>query len=178
LIRTSKFLTYALTLFSNNRLDVLERELVARQVEPLKAKAGYGTDEWRKRIASVYVGNRAKMCAVGRGAGFRVALFLQPMLALKRPLVGKEPAYVFTEEEQEHVRQTYGHVREATKQSAAFKPDEGCHAFDLSHIFLDYEREVYLDVVHINDEGNARAASFIYAALKDSGLAAVEQRRP
>ncbi|HEY0079679.1 MAG TPA: hypothetical protein VGB73_13780 [Pyrinomonadaceae bacterium] len=170
LIRASRFLTFTLTLFGNNRLDVLERDFVARQTEPLKAKVGFGTDAWRQKIASVFVGNRAKMCAIARGAGFRVALFLQPSLPLKHPLVGKELTLTYSQEEQSSFRQIYGDVRQRLKEAGSFNPADACYSFDLSDIFLDYEREVYGDIVHLNDDGNARVASFIYASLKESGL--------
>ncbi|OLE53302.1 MAG: hypothetical protein AUG51_13880 [Acidobacteria bacterium 13_1_20CM_3_53_8] len=135
----------------------------------LRNEVGYGTEIWKQRIASTYVGNHNKMCTVARGARFKLAMFLQPVLTFKRPLVGRETSIWNPEDAQQFTTDTYQYIRSEMNQQ---HPDqnEDCFSFDLSDIFLNYDSAVFTDWGHINTAGNGRVAQQIYERLRSVHL--------
>lgn len=164
----SSLLTLAFTRFSNNRLDTRRA-----QSEALRLAAGYGSEDWRQRIASVYAGNQRKMCAFARGAGFELAVYLQPLLPFKRPLAGAEESLWNPPEFQSHAGDTYRRIRQSMNDAGSFNRGAGCHFFDLSDIFLNHDEEVYVDFVHVTNDGNGFIAGHIYERLKKVRLSDV-----
>jgi hypothetical protein len=164
----SSLLTLVLTRFSNNRLDPRRG-----QIEALRPGAGYGSEDWRQRIASVYVGNQRKMCAFARGAGFELAVYLQPLLPFKRPLAGAEESLWNPAEFQSHAGDTYRRIRQEVDGGDSFDRGAGCHFFDLSDIFLNHDEGVYVDFVHVTNDGNGFIAGHIYERLKKVRLSEV-----
>ncbi|HEV2863510.1 MAG TPA: hypothetical protein VGX48_21025 [Pyrinomonadaceae bacterium] len=164
----SSLLTLAFSRFTNNRLDPRRSE-----GEALRPGAGYGSEDWRQRIASVYAGNQRKMCAFARGAGFELAVYLQPLLPFKRPLAPAEESLWNPPEYQSHAGDTYRRIRQAMGGADSFNRGAGCHFFDLSDIFLNHDEEVYVDFVHVTNDGNGFIAGHIYERLKEARLSEV-----
>jgi lysophospholipase L1-like esterase len=162
LISDSRLLTVVLGRFSNNRLDPWKR-----QIEALRPEAGYGTEAWRERIASIYAGNQRKMCAAAQGSRFELAVYLQPLLPFKRRLVGGEESIWNPAEFQAHAGDTYQRIKQAMGRTDLFNRDGGCYFFDLSNIFLDYEEAVYVDFVHVSNKGNEFIAGHIFEQWKE-----------
>lgn len=52
----------------------------------------------------------------------------------------------------------------------SFNRGAGCHFFDLSDIFLNHDEEVYVDSVHVTNDGNGFIAGRIYEQLKEVRL--------
>ncbi|MDT7540306.1 MAG: hypothetical protein QOE33_210 [Acidobacteriota bacterium] len=165
LVSASRFLTAALTQFGNSRLDYY-----ARDVQRLRASAGYGTEAWAEAVADTYARNQRKMCTVAQGAHAKMATFLQPTVAFKRPLVGNENSYAEGAEFQHYAADIYARMRRDVEATNSFNRGGGCYSFDVSDIFSDYPEEIYVDLVHVTNDTNAYIASRIYDRLKEAGL--------
>lgn len=164
----SSLLTLVFARFSKNRLDPRRGK-----IEALRPGVGYGSEAWRQRIASVYAGNQHKMCVFARGAGFELAVYLQPLLPFKRPLAGAEESLWNPAEFQFHAGDTYRRIRQGMDGADSFNRGAGCHFFDLSDIFLNHDEGVYVDFVHVTNDGNGFIAGHIYERLKKVRLSEV-----
>ncbi|MGB9177944.1 MAG: hypothetical protein WCB68_01760 [Pyrinomonadaceae bacterium] len=168
----SSFLQLVLTGFPTNKIEAHAREFSQLvDFNSLRKEAGYGSQEWKEKIASAYLGNQNGMCLIAGGAHFKVATFLQPSLAFKRHLTAQEAALPDTEAFQQHFRDVYQRILRAARETNSEKRGDDCYFFDLSNIFLDDSDDLYADSVHINSKGNKMVAQHIYEQLKNSGLA-------
>lgn len=170
LIRSSRLLTLIHSHLDKNRLDTLDRDLLESRNRQLRPEQGYGTGPWREKIAAIYASNQRKMCSLARGANFKLVLFLQPMLAFKRPVVGKEASVWNPEVFQNHAREAYDLIRRSLGEADTYNRRGDCYFFDLSNLFDGFNAEVYADFVHVSRDGNMFVAGAIYDKLKETGL--------
>jgi hypothetical protein len=132
----------------------------------IRQACGYGTELWEKKIVAEYVGNIHKMFKIGRGFGFRIAVFLQPLLVFKRPLAGAEPQFLGVTPFQEYLRRQYDRIRCLLAELQASDPITRGWIFDLSVIFDNYPDETFWDYIHVDNTGNGHVAGHIYDFLK------------
>jgi hypothetical protein len=166
LLRTSRFLTWFLTQFAHNRLEESSPEM-----KRLRAEAGYGTEGWKARIASTYVGNQLKMCAFARGSGFKFAGFLQPNLALRQPYTGGENSIAYRDSLKPAIKDTYQRIRNDLFNNRPVFNSQGCFWGDLSNIYSSYQNEVFVDVRHVTNKGNKYTAARLHDFLKENAFA-------
>ena len=167
LIKKSRFFSLLLGLVPNNKMVEFNEVADARA---LRERAGYGTEVWKQEIADSFSGNQRKMCTIVRGGRFKMAMFLQPMLVFKQPLVGEELRQWNPEDFQQYVRDCYQRMRRGGMEMNLAQNEAGCYFFDTSDIFLNYNEEVFADWVHINDDENRYVATHIYKHLREAGL--------
>ena len=166
LLRKSKFLTWALTLVPNSRLDAPPDPSL---IESLRQQTAYGGDPWKNSIAESYVANHRRMCAVANGGRFKLVTVLQPTLGFKNPLVGNEQTlWNPSQELLQYFQNQYDQIRRGLTEAYSFSPN--CYSFDLSSTFGSYNKEVFVDALHVTNEGNAEVANQIYSQMKKLGI--------
>lgn len=134
---------------------------------PLRKSVGYKSESWEEQISSTYITNIEKMCILANGFDFGLAVFLQPVVHFKQPLVGKEDRFLGNSEFQEHIKQVYEQMRIGINgQGLKYNEDDRYLFVDLSYAFSDYNRETYTDLIHIHDEDKEFIAAQMYKHLK------------
>ena len=174
LLRKSNFLTWALTRVPDSRV---EPRFDMSVFSTLRRENGYGTESWKESVASSYVANHRRMCSVARGGGFKFVTVLQPVMAFKTPLVGDEPRGSKPELTQ-YCKEIYEKMWHGLRQSSAVRSGVDCYALNVHEIFSGYDKEVFMDALHVTNEGNSYIAQHVYAEMKNAGLivAAKENR--
>jgi lysophospholipase L1-like esterase len=136
----------------------------------LRRESGYGTGPWEEAVISAYLGNIDRMCSVAAGFGFKLEVFLQPIVHLKTPLLGVEkPWEAFGGDPfRQYILRQYARARSGfVDLQAAHSADDRCRFHDVSLAFTDHAQERYWDYVHVNNDGNRHIATAIYADLKN-----------
>ena len=131
---------------------VPDQDRLAARDRDLEALAG--------SIAATYRGNLAIVRALGESYGFRCHFFWQPVLCVgERPPAGPENEILDsqTPELLELFELAYEHIGEAVRQD----PD----LTDLSGAFDQITDELYTDICHVGQRGNAIIASLMYEEL-------------
>lgn len=165
---------FASLLLKSKTLALLSRLSHSRLLEekaigmtPLRKSVGYKTASWEEQIAPTYISNIEKMCGLANGFDFRLAVFLQPLVHFKQPLVGKEDRLLGNSEFQEYIKQVYEQMRIGINDLALKYNEDNRYLFvDLSYAFSDYNRETYTDLIHIHDEDKEFIAAQMYKHLK------------
>ncbi len=128
-------------------------------ISQLRAEVGYGTDEWKERIVDNYVRNIEKMSMISEAADFRLAVFMQPLVHFKRPLVGAEIHMVSTLDFQEFVNDTYPEMSLGIKSLSWEYPKN--RYYDFSSLLSGHDAQIFWDYIHITHEGNEIVAENI-----------------
>lgn len=166
LLGKSRFLTWALTFVPNSRVDP---PLDLSVIEALRQKTAYGGDLWKTSIAESYIANHRRMCAVANGGRFKLVTVLQPTLAFKNPWVGNEQTlWNASPQLLQYFRDQYDHIQRGLTETSSAHPS--CYNLDLRSIFANYNQEVFVDALHITNEGNTEVANQIYAEMKKHGI--------
>lgn len=151
----------------------LRTPLVQHQVPlaELRRGAGYRTEDWRRAALDAYEANLDKLCRLPGAFGFKMAVFLQPLVFTKPSLDEAEKKHAAPPAFAEHVRAQYP---EARRRFAALKARHERHgrvaAEDLSGVFDGLEGPAFRDFIHLNDQAKDLVARRIYARLKAGGL--------
>lgn len=139
----------------------------AISMTPLRKSVGYKSESWEEQISSTYISNIEKMCVLANGFDFKLAVFLQPMVHFKQPLVGKEERLLGDSEFQEYIKRIYEQMRIGINDLALKYNEDNRYLFvDISYAFSDYNRETYTDLIHIHDEDKEFIAAQMYKHLK------------
>lgn len=166
LLRQSKFLTWVLTLVPNSRLDPPPD---LSQIESLRQQTAYGGESWKKSVAESYIANHRRMCSVANGGRFKLVTVLQPTLGFKNPWVGNEQTIWNPPQELlQYFWDQYDQIRRGLTEAYSFYPN--CYSFDLSSTFGNYNKEVFVDALHVTNEGNTEVANQIYTQMKKHGI--------
>jgi hypothetical protein len=148
---------------------VLHGERLDYDLGALRSSCGYGSKEWETNITVKYIKNMIKMGHFARGFGFKLFVFLEPILFLKAPLVGKEkeiPPPYGKENFHYYVERQYHRIRKIFEYIGKVEDKEKVVFTDLSLIFNNYCQEVFWDYRHVNNEGNRYIAENIYTFLQ------------
>lgn len=150
----------------------LQGEDLRYDLGELRASCAWGTEKWEMDIAVKYVENTLKMGRFARGCGFKLFAFLEPILFLKEPLVGKERDIPTTcygiARFDEYVRRQYDRIRRMWQYLQTSENDERFRLVDLSLMFKGHDRDVYWDFRHVDNEGNRHIAETIHSCLQHS----------
>jgi hypothetical protein len=169
LLGKSKFLTWALTLVPNNRLN---SPTDVSLINSLRQQTAYGGESWKESIVESYVANHKRMCSVANGGHFKLLTVVQPTLAFKNPWIGKElSVWQPSSELLQYFRDQYSRIRRRLPETS---PYPNCYSFDLGSTFSDYHQQVFVDVFHITNVGNTWIANQIYADLNTRGIVKLE----
>jgi lysophospholipase L1-like esterase len=131
----------------------------------LAARAGEGSEVWRAAIVEQYGQNLGKMCRLAGAFDFRLAVVLQPMIFFKDHLAGQEPNLLGPADYQAHTRQSYDLARAALTELGGAYATSPCQFFDGSTLLQTERAELFIDPVHITDEGNRIIAARLMALL-------------
>lgn len=119
----------------------------------LKDEINATSDSWREAIVMEYAANLAKMCRVARAFDVEFAALLQPMIFFKDTLTGKESTLLGPKEYQDHTRTMYELAREEYQALAEQFPE--CTFRDVSRLLAPDGQELFIDPVHLTNEGYA-----------------------
>ena len=140
------------------------RAVASRLGRPAPGSGSPLPDETMRRlagdVAERYVANVKIVESLARGYGFRAYFFWQPMIFGKAELVAVEreeaQKYAWTEP-------AFRAVYEKIRVSPVLNADPAFH--DLSGIFVDEQKLVFIDYCHTTESANARIAAQMDAAL-------------
>ena len=160
----------ALAVLQKSRLlGILFPQSMIRQIlgyEGLREKAGYGTAEWERAIVASYIGNIEKMCSLAHGFEFKLMVFLQPVIHLKRSLTEAERRMTKGEPFTNYTRRMYASVSEEfLRLNGRHEADALCRYVDFHLIFSDRPERTYDDYVHITDSSRAYIAEHMYSEV-------------
>ncbi len=127
-------------------------EQITRRTD-LQAEVQAGTDGWREAIVRQYALNLGKMCRVAQAFEIEFVALLQPMIFFKETLAGNEPALLGPQDYQDHTRTTYDMARGEYQKLSQIYPE--CVFRDVSRILAADTQELFIDPVHLNDDGYA-----------------------
>ena len=120
-------------------------------LDGLRRRVGYESEEWRAAIASTYVKNLVRGDHVTRAWGADFVAFFQPLVFFK-PDLG--PAESAIRRQNETLRPLLVNLRARVQRDLGPARDpEGVAIFDLSGIFDGVKTDIFVDVVHTNPEG-------------------------
>jgi lysophospholipase L1-like esterase len=144
--------------------DLLEYRYLA--INRIRKDVNYRSREWKDAVALKYIGHLEKMCRLAEGFDFKLMVFLQPLVYFKSPLMGREKDLLIGAEFQDYIQYQYKKISSVFNElSTRYNKGGRCFFFDLSHVFSDYNKEVFKgDFIHITDEGN----NFIARKICDS----------
>lgn len=126
----------------------IEEQITRRS--QLEAEIG-SKEAWREAIVSQYTANLSKMCMVSQAFEVEFVAFLQPMIFFKETLSGNEPNLLGPDDYQNHTRQTYEMARAEFQNLSQQNP--ACIFRDVSRILSADTQPLFVDPVHLNDEG-------------------------
>ncbi len=111
-------------------------------------------------VVDTYLGNIRLVTALAREYGFRAVFYWQPTIYTKENLSKSEQRwYVQSRERVEE----YKALNEAMKKKIEF--GKFANVYDLSELFEDDERTIYVDRFHVSEVGNDKIANAIARTL-------------
>lgn len=171
------------TLHSSKLLSLVFKRSLVFQIldyQRLREQVAYQTVEWEKAIVASYINNINKMCSVAHGFGFKIAVFLQPVVQFKAPLSEEEIMVSGNEPFQGFVRRLYdGISEEILVLKKRHEADSECGYYDFHEILSNRPEKIFKDYVHVTDSGRAIIVDQIYSELIDflgSDLASVRSQ--
>lgn len=160
------------SLFLHSKLlqQLFKKSFIVRltQIESLRNTVHYNSFEWRKEIADNYLNNINKMCKISQGSNFKLAIFLQPLVFFKNPLISQEAQFPDSQEFDQHIKNTYSLMQNGFPRIQ--NPNTNCYFSDLSKSFENYNHEVFTDFVHLNQAGNKAIAEVIFRTLRNTNF--------
>lgn len=131
---------------------------------PSFAGAAYGAEWLAQRIADDHAHTRAFVRALAEANGFEVIHVWQPSVFTKDPLSSEEEAYAEKPGDfpPELLRSTY---RLATRSVVS-----SGEVIDASAIFNGVEDTIFIDWMHVSEDGNRRVAELISNQLEAAGV--------
>lgn len=161
----------ALTLFAykSNLFRLLAKKYLAEKISrqtSLRIKAGYQTEEWRKEIADVYLGNEQKTNNQCRLMNIRFMTFFQPTVYSKQNLSDDERKFAESRAgEKQHVEMLRNMITGSAETDSSF--------YDFSDVFDGTEEHIFRDNVHLSNAGRKivaeRMAEIIMHELRKQG---------
>jgi len=167
LMRTYPFFT--LMAYKSNLIRLLARNYFARhisKIDELRKQSGYGTEQWRNKIASVYADHINKASIIANSFDARCFVFFQPMVYFKNTLSANESNFVRNHDpEKKHTLIVHKKIRNYIQLPVGSK-----FIFrDLSGLFKNDSTEIFRDNVHTLQESKEKIAKEIYSTLR-SGI--------
>jgi hypothetical protein len=128
----------------------------------LQSDVQYNTDEWRSKIADVYVSHLVMASTVAEATDSRFLAFFQPILYYKAELVGGESRFA-SDDFAAHAVQTRELVLERIQIA---RENEELIIRDLSGLFEEDVDGVFVDNIHIRQRAKYRVSEAIYEELE------------
>ncbi len=148
------------------------------RAKEIKQACAYRSPGWETEIITRYIGNLEKMCHLAKGFDFKLAVFLQPVIYFKTPLVGRERALLGDDDFQNYMERQYARIKPILSDLNTKYAKENRYFFaDLSNTFTGYDKEVFWDFIHIDNEGNKVIAGRMYDFLKEKKILDLAHRQ-
>ncbi len=120
-------------------------------LDGLRGRVGYGSDEWKARIAATYVKNLVRAHHVTRAWGGDFVAFFQPVVFYK-PDLG--PAETAIRRQNEAMAPLALDLRARVQADLGpAREKDGVAIFDLSGIYDGVKSDIFVDVVHTTAQG-------------------------
>ena len=128
-----------------------------------KKDVGYNSEEWRKSIAKIYVGNLLKAHKISKSFGADFIVFFQPLVYFKDPLSTEEKQFISPPARDYCVdmRERILHEMEIPKQNSRIK------IIDLTDIYDNVSKWTFRDYVHTRQETKIIVAKEMYKHLNN-----------
>jgi lysophospholipase L1-like esterase len=138
-----------------------ERRFV--DVEGLRRRVGYGSEEWKANIAATYAKNLVRADRVTRAWGSDFVAFFRPLVFYK-PTLG--PAESAIRQRNEQLYPLLVDLRARVQEALVpVREREGVVIYDLSGVFDTTTTDMFVDVVHTTAEGKQVVARAIALEL-------------
>ena len=116
-------------------------------------------DTLAPRIVSAYLANVRAVRALARDHGFRAVFFWQPTVFAKRHTTSGEQAII------DASLATRRDLQLASDRALTVAPSRDPEVVDLSALFDDVDRSVFLDSSHLSEDGNRLVAEAIVEVI-------------
>jgi len=141
-------------------------------VADLRREVGYLSDEWKETVADHYARNMEKAFLLGKGAGFRVAVLLHPVLFFKTARAGREREILHDDAFVKHMVDGSDGLARKLAELGGKHAEDGLIVKDLRHVFRDSDQELFRDFIHVNTQGRRIVADAIAEELLAAGVGA------
>lgn len=155
--------------YGSNLFRVLAPALFTERfasLRQLRDSVGWGAEEWKDSIATIYVRNLVKARVVSEAFGARFVAFFQPTLYFKRQLTTEETAFI-NDEERDFALQMRERIR---RRMAAASAQTGAHLVDLSDAFAQTTTWVFTDRTHVRQSAKRPIAEEMVQHILALGL--------
>jgi lysophospholipase L1-like esterase len=145
--------------------NFMQKELLypPDRIKDLKAKAGFGSDAWREKIAELYVENIALAAGMSRHLGARFLAVFQPMVYFREPRHSEDPSP--DEAWATHARDVRDRV---LRRIGAARPGNNFEFVDFSGVFDGDAGPAFVDDIHLLPEANAAVARRLHDVLHEA----------
>ncbi|MEW5894937.1 MAG: hypothetical protein AB1650_04155 [Candidatus Omnitrophota bacterium] len=132
-------------------------------LDDLRTRAGYLSQNWKEKIAEIYVTNLIKSQKISRAFGAEFIAFFQPSLYVKKIVTEKEQSFIDPAK-----MAGVNMIRsEILKRAETARREEGLNFIDLSGVFNEIPDTVYEDRVHILQQYQPLIAATIFEHLNN-----------
>ncbi len=142
-------------------------------IAPLRRSVGFPGARWENEVVQTYLDNLDTACRMGEGLGFRLAVFLQPLVYFT-PQADQYRG--MGSEFRSYVEREYTRIRQGLDALSKRHTDGRCFFADLSRVCEKGEC-VFKDFIHPSAETRTPIAEAMLVALRDRGLLRPEKRR-
>lgn len=157
----NKYPTFYLMAYGSNLLRFLLPDFFVHKLLPLediRRQVGYNTDPWRQQIADRYLENLMKANRISQAFGARFIAFLQPTVYFKDKLSGEEKI-IYNKSQPQHFLWVCDKIRTQYEQ---VKKRDDLLLIDLTDIFDDVDKTVFVDHIHIYNDMTALLVQEIF----------------
>jgi len=130
-------------------------------LDKVRKEAGYGTDQWRDKIAEIYINNIIKARNIAKAFNSNFIVFFQPIIYSKNYVSEKEIRYV-----NESIKYHHVYLRDAILSKVSdLKKRDGLNFIDLSDLYDTNKETVFIDGIHTTQQAMIPIAKEIYAKI-------------
>lgn len=160
--RADEYPGISLLAYNSNLLRIFFRKYFMNKfthIDRVREDVNYNTDQWRDEIARSYIKSLLKAGKISKAFGSEFIAFFQPIFFYKDKLSDKERQIDFDESKEHHL-----YLRKRIR-SLAGREKERLKFIDLSDFYDNIEEQVFIDLVHTNQESKGLIAKEIYKHL-------------
>lgn len=144
----------------------LELSDAAADLAPLRRSVGFQGPRWEGEVVQNYLDNLDTACRMGEGLGYRLAVFLQPVVYFT-PQADRYRG--MGSDFRSYVERQYARIRQGLDGLSQRHKDGGCFFADLSRVCQKGEC-VFSDFIHPTPNTRTPIAEAMLVALRDHGL--------
>ena len=159
--------TFSLLLYGSNIFRFLLRPYFQTKfvkLNKVRKEIGWRSEEWKNDVAETYAANLTKISRICKAYDIDFITFFQPSLCNKKTVSSKEFKKLYPDYKDYYLELFQLLLQKAQKQSKK----EGYDFIDISDVYNNTEKQVYVDVCHTIQEYKPLVAENIYHYIVDN----------